>query len=436
MTLRKVPMTLWKTVFLFIAIWALQMPTPGFSSDKTDCSLDKPDCPCDKPKFDKSFDFFGFIKGEGFITDRINEFSSGDQPDIFPVGVPYNSQKEFHHSESIWDARNTHFGFEVKDKVYDIEMKGIVYMDFATDDGNALISNSRRPRLYHAFARADLPSGLFIIAGQWWSIAFNRDIQIPDYVSSQPIVGQVYSRQPQFCLGYKHHICPADGYIQAEIDVEKHSFNDVVAPLATNIQTSEGCEQRYPLFAVKVSWLQKIFNAQIVFAGTESMSVVNPITGRETETGVWLMEALTTFRWRNFLFVFSAHHSDGLSRIFFENFPDIVIGANGSLHPVQTNGGFAGFRWDWIKEVLWLDCIYGIDHAIEIPGTTLEGSAHKAYRQFRANIYYNFWKHWQFGCEYDQVNVKGFDGQKGQQSAIHFCLNYYFGENGEILRRL
>lgn len=381
-------------------------------------------------------DLYGFIKGEVLCTDRINELSSGDQPDIFPAGVPYNDQKEFHHSESIWDARNTHIGVIISDKYCDIDMKGHVLMDFATDDGNALVTNSRRPRLYFAFARADTPSGFFLIAGQWWTIFFNRDIQIPDSVSNQPIVGQPYARQPQFCVGYKHHIAPCDGDIQLEFDVEKHSLNDVVPPLATNIQTSQGVEEKYPLFAFKLSWLQEKFNAHIAVGGTQSESVINAISGRETKAGVWAIEGLATYRWKNLLFCFSLHHSDGLSRIFFENFPDIALRTNGGLDPVRSNGGFAGFRWDFIKEKFWMDFLYGYDHAIEIPGTAETGDAHKRYHEVRANLFYNFWKWWQVCVEYQHVDVKGFNGRRGRQDAIHFALNYYFGKRGEILRRL
>src|SRR5437016_272385 len=86
-------------------------------------SLEKPD-----------LDFYGFIKAEVLATNRINKFASGNQPDIFPVGVPYDKEKRFRHSESIWDARNSRVGVQITEKVYDVDMKGVIAIDFATDD--------------------------------------------------------------------------------------------------------------------------------------------------------------------------------------------------------------------------------------------------------------------------------------------------------------
>lgn len=428
-------MTIRNLVFLSLTACMVFFQAFAFSKEadtKPKEADPKPKEPAPKPVDpDLKVDIFGFVKAEVIFADRINKFSN--QPDIFPVGVPYDDERRFHHGESIWDARNSRIGVMVSDKYCDINMKGLILLDFATEDGNALITNPRRPRLYYAYARADLPDGLFLLAGQFWSIFYYRDFPIPTSISNQPVVGAPFSRQPQFCLGYKYHFCELDSDLQLEADVEKHSFNDVGFPLAPGISTSQGCEEKYPLFAAKVSWLSKKFNAFIVAGGTQSMTVFDE-DGDESRAGVWGVEGVATYRWRNLLFCLQLHHLEGLNRIFFENFPDMAIDAAGNLHPVHANGGSIGLRWDWIEDILWFNIFYGYDHATEIPGTTETGSLQETYREIRTSIFYNFWKHWQFAVEYERVNVRAFNGRKGHEDVIHSAIWYYFGKIGENYR--
>lgn len=386
--------------------------------------------------YDSKIDFYGFIRGEVLFENRINKYITGDQPDIFPRGVPYDDEKKFIHSESIWDARNSRLGVIASDKYCNCDMKAVIEGDFETEDGNGIVTNSRHFRIRHAYARGDHSSGFLLLVGQYWSlIHYNPEIPSPDFVSNTTPVGAAFSRQPQFRIGYKHHVKQLKGDIQLEVDVEKHAFNDVTPPLAPNIESQQGCFQHLPIFITKLSWLQENFKSHIAAAGAQSITIFDDIAGKATDQGVWIVEACASYRWKNFLLWGTVHHTHGLNRFFSGNFIDMTISPSGHLYPVTSNGGCVGLRWDWIKDILWFDVLYGWDVAQKINKTGFNGDFQKSYEDIHVNAFYNFWKHWQLELEYQRVNVRAFNHQKGHTDGIRFAVLYFFGEAGAILQK-
>ena len=47
-------------------------------------------------------------------------------------------------------------------------------------------------------------------------------------------------------------------------------------------------------------------------------------------------------------------------------------------------------------------------------------------QSIHVNAIQKFWKNWQAGIEYERLDVKAFDGTKGEVNLIHGALWYFF----------
>lgn len=404
-----------------------------------DCTANQAEIcnPCEQPAAEantEKLNLFGFIKAEAFAVDRINRAPNGDLPGIFPPGIPYDDEKKFDHHQLILDARNSRLGVQALDTFCQIKMQATLEIDWATEDGNAVGFNSRHARLRHAFARADLPSGLFFLVGQTWTLMQNTDVPNPTIVSIYYLPGSPLSRQPQFRIGYKKH-CPClDGDLQFELDVEKHAFVDVNTPLALNVDPLQGCFQRTPAFLGRVSLLREDFRAFVTGAVGRSTTIFNDDKGNSANSHVWAFEGCASYRYCNLLLWGICYTSHGLNRFYSSYFLDQILSPSLRLHPFSSSGGTVGFRWDFIKNTLWFDALYGYARAVKPHVSDFNDNLQQTLQGFYVNVFYNFWKHWQVALEYERINVESFNHRKGHASGLYFSFNYYFGELGQIVR--
>lgn len=367
---------------------------------------------------------YGFIKLEGLWVNRL----TGNFPEVFPQNVPLNEDRADRHSQTIIDARSSRIGINVNDVVYGIKMKGVIEGDFFDAGGDALVFNSRFFRLRLAYAKAEMPNGFFLLAGQFWTLpAHNPDIEMPMYLNTQLApVGVAYARQPQLRLGYKHQVSEL-GIIQFEGSVEKHGFNDLGFLTPTGTEPIQGGEEPWPLFAGKISWLSDKFKWSVDGAISQTRYIPD-ITGRSLKKTIWAVSAIAKYKVDRLALWGTINYNVGLSSMFMGYFNNVAIDRFSHLFAFKSNGGCVAARWDWIDNVLFSDVVYGIQQGQKIANTILfSGNALKSLQDFRINLFYKFWETWQAGIEYQSIYVKSFNGKKGQANDIHCAIWYNFG---------
>ena len=157
----------------------------------------------------------GYVKLDVQYSDKI---FGGGFPSPGVAATPLDTNKEADNNQTLLDARQSRIRATFDDTVGGVKMSGKIEGDFFTGDGNALTSNSRHLRLRFAYARADHPSGFFLLAGQNWSLYMNDTIASPNLVDFNGPAGQIFARQPQIRVGWTNKLGPM-GTLVLEADV-------------------------------------------------------------------------------------------------------------------------------------------------------------------------------------------------------------------------
>jgi hypothetical protein len=374
---------------------------------------------------DLKVDVYGYAK----LDIQYNTKNTGSLPSPPPNFVPLDSDKSAQHGETLIDARESRIGVRAVDQFDKVEMSGAVEGDFYTIDGDALVNNSRHFRLRLAYGKGELPSGFFILAGQYWSLFMNDTIAQPNLIDFNGPVGSPYARQPQLRIGYHKHIndcLPQWGDILLQASVEKQAIETTQGVFDPNslVNPAQGSGQNLPLAVAKISWLLK--NFQIEFAGTGAQSVlVTNLAGQEAKKLVWGAQTSAQYTYKKLTLFGSAHYLSGLSRLDGGNFDfDVVIKGN-KLIPVRSTGWYAGGSWAFTK-ALSFNTVFGWDRAKEIPNSPFSGTVYGKYLSFHANFIQTFWKRWQTGLEFERFYCTAFDGQKGSVNMFHTAIYYFF----------
>ncbi len=367
---------------------------------------------------------YGFIKFETLWEDRL----TGNFPEVFPQNVPLNIDRADHHSQTILDARSSRLGVKVTDKVCGIDMKAVIEGDFFTILGDALVFNGRAFRMRLAYARADAPNGFFFLVGQFWTLPSHQtDIPSPLYVNTQNApVGVAYARQPQLRFGFKRHFC-GYGDLKIEGSIEKHAFNDLGFITPTGDIPSQGGEEPWPLLAGKLSFLGEKFKCSVAGAVAQTRYIFNT-AGDDRKRDVWAVCGIVSYNWNNLTLWGTANHNEGLSSMFMGYFNNVALSTDFRLLAFKSSGGCIGVRWDWCKDILISNVLFGIQRGDRIANTFFTGNTLQSLQDLRVNLFYNFWKSWQFGIEYQTVFVKSFNGNKGRVNDIHLGIWYNFGK--------
>lgn len=366
---------------------------------------------------------YGFVKCDLLHENRI----VGNLPEISPPLVPLDSDHADDHCQTILDARSSRIGIKIKDEFCSVKTTAVIEGDFFTLDGDARSFNGRHLRLRMAYAKAELPCGLFFLMGQYWTLLMGEP-EIPMVLTANSNispVGTPLSRQPQFRIGYKRDL-HRWGTMLYEATIEKHAFNQLGIITPTGGDTAQGCEQKWPLFAAKLTWLKDNLKWNLAAAATESYDIVD-LPGREVHDLVWMVISTASLKFNKLTLWGTAHYCRGLNRIFSSFLLDQLLDSNLNLTPLRTVGGTVAARWDFINNKLWSTVVYGIDHA-KCSKEVITKNVRKTYQDFRVNLFYKFWDHWQFVIEYETLLAKTFDDEKGRVNAVHLALWYFFGE--------
>jgi len=351
----------------------------------------------------------GYVKLDVQYSDKIVGLSPS------PSGTPLDTNEEADNSQTLLDARQTRLRIDARDEVGGVKMWARVETDFFTSDGNALTSNSRHLRLRHAFVRGDHPSGFFVLAGQYWSLLMNDTIAQPNLVDFNGPAGQIFSRQPQLRAGWKA------GNLVLEAAIEQHSLENLGA---ASVDESQGRGQDLPLFAGKVSWLQKLFQAEAAVALAKN-TVILPGGKDETEAA-WAAQISAQANFDPVKVFAHYQHLDGLGRLGNGDFPSAGLTAGSRVENVESDGLYVGAGLALTRETS-LNAVYGwtkADENREIAAAS-GGSLEKA-QSLHVNVLHKFWKHWQAGLEYRRFWVDTFGGTDGASNIVHGAIWFFF----------
>ncbi len=368
----------------------------------------------------------GYVKLDIQHSDKI----IGDAPGLpspGPGSVPLDpptGAATADNSQTIMDARESRVRVTFSDEIAGVKMSGRIETDFFTAEGSATTSNSQGLRLRHAFARADHPSGFFLLAGQYWSTFMNSDIAQPDLVDFNGPAGQLFARQPQLRVGYKNPLARGMGDLVFEAAIEKHSTTDLGGAAAVNEAQGEG--QPTPLFAGKVSWLHPRFQAEAAFAVADSTvifpagnDVSKTATGFQVSAQANIIDPLTIFG--HFQII------DGLNRLANGDFPTAVaVGATG-FENIESSGFYVGATYNLTKDTS-VTGMYGWAEADAVAGTAFSATSTnlETHTSLHLNIIHKFWQRWQAGLEYRRFEVEAFNGTDGDVNIVHGALWFFF----------
>ncbi len=361
----------------------------------------------------------GYTKLDIQTGDRI----TGSFPSPGPADTPLDSNKEADNTQTMIDARQSRLRATFSDEVGGVKMSGRIETDFFTGDGNAKVSNSRHLRLRHAFARADHPSGFFILAGQYWALLMNIDIAQPDLVDFNGPAGQIFARQPQLKVGYKTSLGPGMGDLIFEVDVEKASFDKLSG---TTNASDQGEGQDVPRFGGKISWLHPIVQAEVAGAVSRNRVIFKGgDTERDTDFGV---QGAVQVNLAPVTLFAHGQHLDGVGGLGNADFGSQVVLIGGTeLDTLESNGFYAGGRLDLTKDTS-INVVYGYNKLDEsdVRKAGLSGTTLVKHQSVHANILHKFWKHWQVGAEYGRFWVDALNDDDGAVNIGRFALWFFF----------
>ncbi len=358
----------------------------------------------------------GFILLDLQYGDKV--FTGGPVPSV--ANTPLDTDKERDHSETVVDARQSRLRVTASDTVGSVSFSGLVEADFAGSDGDALVSNSRRFQLRHAFARADHSSGFSLLAGQFWSL-FSNIVSVPaaDTFTAGAAAGRLVARQPQLKVGYRVPLEPQMGNLLFEADVEKHSLQNLGS---TAVDESQGSGQDIPLFVGKVSWFHPVFEAEA--AGAAGSNRVILVGGDDDRKAAWGVEASVGVKIGPVRLAGHYNHLDGLQRLAAGRFPSaFLVGTD--VRNVESDGWYAGLTYKFSGATSF-NVLYGWERADEIQAAGFTGTRKKRHQSIQANVFHKFWERWQIGFEYRRFDVEAFDGTEGDANFYHVALWYFF----------
>ena len=365
----------------------------------------------------------GYVKLDLVHMDKI----TGNRPDPAPGNTPLDDDPDADNSQTIIDARESRIRVTFSDEVARVKMSGRIEFDFLTEGADFAVINNHRPRLRHAFARADHPSGFFLLAGQYWSLFMNDEIAVANTVDFTGPAGALSARQPQLRVGYRNPLARGMGDLVFEADIERHSVLDNTPVTgdpggAGGITEVDGEGQSTPLFAGKVSWLHPRFQAEAAFAFADNKVIL--AGGNDASETALGYQVSAQVGLDPFTVYGHYQHLDGLGRLAAGDFPSTAFVAP-TLENVETDGFYFGAAYNLTKDTS-LNAVYGWHEAKEIVAVGFTGNNLETHQSIHVNVIHKFWERWQAGLEFQRFDVEEFDGTSGDVNIIRGALWFFF----------
>ncbi len=356
----------------------------------------------------------GFIRLDVLSSDKL--FGASPTPNV--RNTPLDTDKEKDNRETVLDARQSRLRVTFSDSALGVNFSGLVEADFSSADGNATVSNSRHFQLRHAFARADHPSGFFLLAGQTWSL-FDNIISVPPPSVFESQAARLVARQPQLRVGYRMPLEPKMGNLLFEAEVEKHSLENLGS---TAVDESQGSGQDIPLFVGKVSWSHPVFEAEAAGAAGSNRVILDK--GDDSRETVWGVQVSVGVKIGPVRLAGHYERLNGLQRLSGGRLPSaFLVGTR--VENVESDGWYAGLTYDLTKATSF-NVLWGWEKADEIGAAKFTGTRLERHQSIQVNVFHKFWERWQVGLEYKRFDVEAFDGTKGDANVVHGALWYFF----------
>jgi len=377
----------------------------------------------------------GYVKLDLDYQDRINNagvFRAFPAPReiVFDNGPGKDSARS-RNGQFLVEVRETRFRFRATDKVGDIDLRGLIEVDFfAPVDTSSLVTNSSVPRLRHAVAEGGTrlgPGTFTLLAGQWWSaFGHNPSIFPPSTVNFRS-QSRLFSRQPQLKLTYGLPFGTDTLNLIGAVQAQSVSF--LRSPGLSGIDATKKEGQDIPAFVGKLQWLGPLVRAEI--AGIFSRAKGIAPGGQDEAESVYGLQGTLAVSIGQLTLSGHADSMNGINREANASLPDAVFKGVGRGVATINSVGFWG----------------GVSYKLT-PATTLNGlyehrsadsSGHSGFgrgaaartdlvRQqvLQVNALQQFWESFQFGLEYERAWIDAFRNNHGSVNIYRAGFWYFF----------
>ena len=366
----------------------------------------------------------GYLAGNFLWSDKINGSYIAPRSGG-ATSTPLDTDKDRDNNQFIITAQRSRLWARFTDDVGGVKMSGAIEGDFNTGDGNALTSNSRHLRLRLAYARADHPSGFFLLAGQYSAITTNEDIAFSGKFAiddvNGPIGGMSGARQPQLRVGWKTPMGPGSE-LMFEASVEKNSTTNLGS---ASVDESQGEGQPLPLVGGRVTWSSPIVRVQAGVGLSENTVIL--AGGKDESDGASVFFANAELIFQPITLFAHVHTQKGLARLTggAGEFPSAFL-VNNKVENVESTGFMAAVKFQLTPDTR-INAIYGWHKADEIAaGSAFTGANLETLKTMEINIIHRFWKNWQIAFSFMRNEVEAFNGTEGDNNQVHMEIWYFF----------
>ena len=366
----------------------------------------------------------GYLAGNFLWSDKINGSYIAPRSGG-ATSTPLDTDKDRDNNQFIITAQRSRLWARFTDDVGGVKMSGAIEGDFNTGDGNALTSNSRHLRLRLAYARADHPSGFFLLAGQYSAITTSEDIAFSGKFAiddvNGPIGGMSGARQPQLRVGWKTPMGPGTE-LMFEGSVEKNSTTNLGS---ASVDESQGEGQPLPLVGGRVTWSSPIVRVQAGVGLSENTVIL--AGGKDESDGASVFFANAEIIFQPITLYAHVHTQKGLGRLTggAGEFPNAFL-VNNKVENVESTGFMAAVKFQLNPDTR-INAIYGWHKADEIAaGSAFTGANLETLRTMEVNIIQRFWKNWQIAFAVMRNEVEAFNGTEGDNTQVHMEIWYFF----------
>ncbi len=287
--------------------------------------------------------------------------------------IPFNNVAAGVLSENRFSAQNSRIGLKVTTNYKGTPITGYLEADFlGTAPGTLNVtsnSNTLRMRLYFVDIR---PGKWEILGGQSWSMMTPNRVGISPYpadifytqdMDTNYQLGLVWTRAPQFRVVY-HASGATDKGLHLGFAMEnpqQYVSSAVLPPFVGSQVDASGntaTPNLHPDIQAKIAYDAKIpghaFHIEAAgLVSTFSVAGPAPALATSSMTGAGGELNFNFELVKNFRIIATSYYSSGEGRYIQGNGPDFIVRNNGSLSPIHSGSGIAGFEYQAKKDMVF-----------------------------------------------------------------------------------
>lgn len=286
-------------------------------------------------------------------------------------GIPFSNSPAGKLTENRFSAQNSRIGLKVTTNYKGTPVTGYLEADFLGNAPGTLNvtsnSNTLRMRVYWVDFR---PGKWEILGGQSWSMMTPNRVGISpmpsDIFYSQDMdtnyqLGLVWTRAPQFRIMYHASGATDKGlHLGFSIENPQQYTSSVALPSFVGSQVDASGNTAAPNLSpdiqAKIAYDAKIPHHALHFEAAGLVStykLVNASLASSNMTGAGGEFNMNLELVKNFRLITTSFYSSGEGRYIQGNGPDFIVRNNGSLSPVHSASGIAGFEYQAKKELIF-----------------------------------------------------------------------------------